>query len=161
MPAFPPTVILWVLGSVVRSATADEHKEDDTTTISTTTCGVWLAESTIPGAGLGMFAGIDYNPGDQITPGDLVVPYVDLAWHTDVEDEDVLGFLWNEYVPPHTPIQGILYIIVQWTKCITYTQRMGKKSHTISDNSVDFYTHSPHKVTLGIFPALIGWIKRE
>jgi hypothetical protein len=61
-------------------------------------CGVWFAESTIPGAGFGVFAGMDYKPGDQITPGDLVVPYLDMAWHNGVEDDDLLAFLWNEYV---------------------------------------------------------------
>lgn len=44
-----------------------------------------------------MFAGVDYAEGDQVTPGDLVVPYVDMPWHNGVHTDDELGFLWNEY----------------------------------------------------------------
>ena len=60
-------------------------------------CGVYFAPSTIPGAGFGMFAGVDYTRGDEVTPGDLVVPYVDMPWHNGVAMDDELGFLWNEY----------------------------------------------------------------
>lgn len=59
-------------------------------------CGVYFAPSTIPGAGFGMFAGIDFDEGDEVTPGDLVVPYHDMPWHNGVEEDDQLGFLWNE-----------------------------------------------------------------
>lgn len=65
---------------------------------SSHSCGVYFAPSTIPGAGFGMFAGTDYDPGDEVTPGDLVVPYVDMPWHNGVFEDDDLGFLWTEYV---------------------------------------------------------------
>jgi len=48
-----------------------------------------------------MFAGVDFRPGDIVTPGDLVVPYVDVPWHNGVYEDDELGFLWNEYVSPN------------------------------------------------------------
>lgn len=76
------------------AATATFDRQSEPT--SSSSCGVWFAESTIPGAGFGIFAGVDYSPGDQITPGDLVVPYLDLAWHNDAEDSDQLRFLWDE-----------------------------------------------------------------
>ena len=45
-------------------------------------CGVYLAPSTIPGAGMGMFAGNkEYQEGDIVTLGDLVVPVFELDWH--------------------------------------------------------------------------------
>ena len=45
-------------------------------------CGLYLAPSTIPGAGMGMFAGNkQYNIGDLVTAGDLVVPVFELDWH--------------------------------------------------------------------------------
>jgi hypothetical protein len=45
-------------------------------------CGVYLAESTIPGAGLGMYAGNrEYKYEDTITEGDLMVPIFELDWH--------------------------------------------------------------------------------
>lgn len=56
-------------------------------------CGVWLAKSTIPGAGLGMFAGKDFAKNEDLLPvGDVVVPLVDIDFH--------LGgglSLWDEY----------------------------------------------------------------
>ena len=45
-------------------------------------CGVYLAPSTIPGAGMGMFAGNkQYEKGDIVTEGDIVVPVFELDWH--------------------------------------------------------------------------------
>ena len=42
------------------------------------TCGVWFAKSTIPGAGLGMFAGRDFQQGQELlASGDVVTPIVD------------------------------------------------------------------------------------
>ena len=56
-------------------------------------CGVYFAESTIPGAGYGMFAGRDFREGEQVTDGDVVVPIIELSWHTGRED---WNFLWEE-----------------------------------------------------------------
>jgi hypothetical protein len=45
-------------------------------------CGIYLAESSIPGAGLGMFAGNrDYKEEEILTSGDLVVPVFEMPWH--------------------------------------------------------------------------------
>jgi hypothetical protein len=58
-------------------------------------CGIWLATSTIPGAGLGMFAGKDFNSGEEMTQsGDIVIPIVDFKFHQKGERYD---FLWDEY----------------------------------------------------------------
>lgn len=57
-------------------------------------CGVYLAESTIPNAGLGMFAGIQYNASDIITAGDLYVPAIEMQWHNGFGK---FNFLWDEY----------------------------------------------------------------
>ena len=46
-----------------------------------------------------MYAGVDYNEDDYVTPGDLVVPYLDMPWHNGVVEDDELRFLWSEYVP--------------------------------------------------------------
>jgi hypothetical protein len=57
-------------------------------------CGIWLAKSTIPGAGLGMFAGKHFDKGKSLLPlGDIVIPLVDMDIH---QDNDFL-FLWDEY----------------------------------------------------------------
>ena len=57
-------------------------------------CGIWLAKSTIPGAGLGMFAGRDFAKNEDLLPaGDVVIPLVDI----DVHHAGNSGFLWDEY----------------------------------------------------------------
>jgi hypothetical protein len=60
-------------------------------------CYMYWAPSTIPGAGLGVFAGSkSYEVGDQVTFGDLVIPIWDLDWHQ--EHYETRKFLWDEYV---------------------------------------------------------------
>jgi SET domain len=58
-------------------------------------CGVYIAKSTIPRAGLGLFAGKDFNKGDRVTWGDLIIPLIELNWNNDDED---FFWLWDEYV---------------------------------------------------------------
>lgn len=61
-------------------------------------CTLWIAPSTIPGAGLGLFAGKDFAEQDTVTPGDLTVPLLDMHWHNNaVESFDDNQFLWDEY----------------------------------------------------------------
>lgn len=58
-------------------------------------CGVWFARSTIPGAGLGMFAGRDFQHGqDLLASGDVVIPIIDIKIH---QLNTVDNFLWHEY----------------------------------------------------------------
>jgi hypothetical protein len=65
-------------------------------TLAAKECGVYLAPSTIPGAGLGMYAGNNaYEKGDMVTLGDVVVPVFEMDWHMGHESYD---FLWEEYV---------------------------------------------------------------
>lgn len=61
-------------------------------------CGVWLAPSTIEGAGLGMFAGTDYQTGEELIPGgDSVIAIVDLSHHNHFSRDLYGPFLWDEY----------------------------------------------------------------
>jgi hypothetical protein len=48
---------------------------------SNDTCGVWLAPSTLPGGGLGMFAGQSFSKNAVIDlgEGDVVVPMTDVT----------------------------------------------------------------------------------
>jgi hypothetical protein len=60
-------------------------------------CGLWLAPSTIQGAGLGMYAGVDFSKGDELLPGgDIVVAISDIAQH-NANKEHKGSFLWDEY----------------------------------------------------------------
>ena len=46
-------------------------------------------------AGLGIFTGIDLQPGENIAEPDIIIPLHDQLWHAG-EDLD-FWFLWNEY----------------------------------------------------------------
>jgi hypothetical protein len=41
-------------------------------------CDLYMAESTIPNAGLGIFTGVDRNEGDTVGDGDLCLPLIDI-----------------------------------------------------------------------------------
>ena len=78
-------------------ATAEDHdKNDDGTDTEADVCGLWFAKSSIPGAGLGMYAGRDFQKGNELLPsGDVVVPVVDIrSFHPN--DKKWI-FLWDEY----------------------------------------------------------------
>lgn len=77
------------------SATTTATKQNQNRRRRNDICGVYFAPSTIPGAGMGMFAGHDtYHPGDIVTESDLVIPTLELEWHNDHDD---FPFLWDEY----------------------------------------------------------------
>lgn len=61
-------------------------------------CGVYLAPSTIPGAGLGMYAGDKhYHVQDMVTFGDVVIPIFEYDWHITGGEFEETPFLWDEY----------------------------------------------------------------
>jgi len=41
-------------------------------------CDLYMAESTIPNAGLGIFSATERNPGDSVGYGDICIPILDL-----------------------------------------------------------------------------------
>lgn len=58
-------------------------------------CGLYLAPSTIPGAGFGMFAGSrKFRKGERMAPPDLMLSAYDLDWNSE---DDRFIFLWDEY----------------------------------------------------------------
>ena len=66
--------------------TEDSSCRATTATATTATCGLYLAESTIPGAGLGIFTGVEKWPGDAVGYGDVCIPMVDMYWHNPNND---------------------------------------------------------------------------
>jgi hypothetical protein len=59
-------------------------------------CGLWLAPSSLPGAGLGMFAGRDFAKDELLQEtGDVVIPIVDIMMHQ--RGRGKFNFLWDEY----------------------------------------------------------------
>jgi hypothetical protein len=67
-------------------------------------CGLWVAPSTIKGAGLGLFAGVDFKENQEfLRGGDLAVPIADFATHNAPKmglnvHHTKQSFLWNEYI---------------------------------------------------------------
>jgi hypothetical protein len=58
-------------------------------------CGLWLAPSSLPDTGLGMYAGRNYSQNEHLQDsGDMAIPIVDLRLHWDDPDA---SFLWDEY----------------------------------------------------------------
>lgn len=60
-----------VITAASASKIADENSE----------CGLFLALSTLPGAGMGIFSGFEKKPGDAIGSGDVCLPQLDLRYH--------------------------------------------------------------------------------
>jgi len=61
-------------------------------------CGIYLAPSSIPFAGLGMYAGNRSIALDEVvTDGDILIPIVERPWHIERSLND-RKFLWNEYI---------------------------------------------------------------
>ncbi|GKY90557.1 hypothetical protein MPSEU_000029400 [Mayamaea pseudoterrestris] len=60
-------------------------------------CGVWLAPSTIPGAGLGLYSGRPFKADEQLqATGDLTLSIIDLRLHNK-HNPNFDSFLWDEY----------------------------------------------------------------
>src|SRR3569623_150166 len=43
-------------------------------------CALYLAESTIPGAGMGIFTVEEKKTGDTIARGEICIPFIDMYW---------------------------------------------------------------------------------
>eukprot|EP00571_Detonula_confervacea_P007826 CAMPEP_0172326942 /NCGR_PEP_ID=MMETSP1058-20130122/58069_1 /TAXON_ID=83371 /ORGANISM="Detonula confervacea, Strain CCMP 353" /LENGTH=602 /DNA_ID=CAMNT_0013043851 /DNA_START=67 /DNA_END=1875 /DNA_ORIENTATION=- len=71
------------------------YSRGDGVTVEHPDCRLFIAESTIPNAGLGIFTGTDLQEGDAVAEPDIVVPLPDHEWHAS-EDTD-FWFLWNDY----------------------------------------------------------------
>jgi hypothetical protein len=56
-------------------------------------CGLYLAPSTIPNAGIGIFTAVDLNKGEVVGFGDVCIPVVDMYWHNN--DDDIEHPLFN------------------------------------------------------------------
>jgi hypothetical protein len=87
-----PRNVAWLVATWLKLAT-----NYGMAAVSSTKCGIYLAPSTIPGSGLGMFAGDHYfKEGTTVTGGDTVIPIVEQEWNHKL-DVDEPSFLWDEY----------------------------------------------------------------
>lgn len=78
---------------------AKDHQESSSSkTTADEQCGIWLAPSTIKGAGLGMFAGVDFDVGQEfLRGGDSVIVIADISEHNTNSLFKDDAFLWDEY----------------------------------------------------------------
>ena len=66
------------------SATENEDIQNCTAPLpppQTLDCGLYIAESTLPGAGLGVFTAYNRPKDSVVSNGDICVPFKDLYWH--------------------------------------------------------------------------------
>ena len=123
----PTTNHYSVLTAVSNSTNTRNHVETDQA--RNPQCGLYVAVSTIPGAGLGTFTGIGRKPGDILGQGDVIVPIYDVPYHlqalgetvSDRDDWDYLDptrdFVWHgidfgmqyETSHPNEYVSGISY----------------------------------------------------
>lgn len=75
------------ISSVSASASASTKEDSSTTTPDEEEyleCDLYIAESTIPHAGLGIFTAIEKQVGDVVGDGDVAFPMFELDWHNGV-----------------------------------------------------------------------------
>mmetsp|Transcript_41202 Transcript_41202/g.99257 ORF Transcript_41202/g.99257 Transcript_41202/m.99257 type:complete len:625 (-) Transcript_41202:93-1967(-) len=81
---------------------SDDSESGTCTTNENIECGVWVGLSTLPGTGIGMFAGQDFRKGDPLLDyGDHIIPIVDInSKFQNPKGErstEEVSFLWTEY----------------------------------------------------------------
>jgi hypothetical protein len=98
-------VALFCQNVTVGGGTLSEKAGAPTPSSNNDECGIYLAQSTIPNAGLGMFAGKDYKKNSKVTDGDIIVPLIEVDWNNDHDESWI--FLWDDYTWARTDIAGM------------------------------------------------------
>jgi hypothetical protein len=89
-----PNQIWDIVTSMVNGPTNNQNSVPSASSAAAAgACRSYLAPSTLPGAGLGMFAGRDFAEGDHVTTGDAVVPLLDVDWNSYGKNKN--NFLWG------------------------------------------------------------------
>jgi hypothetical protein len=60
-------------------------------------CDLYIAESTIPNSGLGIFAGVEKRVGESVGNGDVCFPLIELSWYNGVDANDADNDLFNPF----------------------------------------------------------------
>ncbi|KAL7566573.1 hypothetical protein ACA910_000640 [Epithemia clementina (nom. ined.)] len=61
------------------------NNANDTVASSGDGCKVYLAPSSIPGAGIGVFTAVDLKEGDIVGYGDVIIPIIDFLYHMSAD----------------------------------------------------------------------------
>lgn len=78
----------------------DNNNNNNNSTFDNNKCGIYLAPSSIPHAGLGMYVGHrNFSKGDTVTDGDIIIPIFEMDWHNKLKESQhkYEHFLWDEY----------------------------------------------------------------
>lgn len=85
----------------IAAVITDENKSNEEEEEEGPDCGLYLAPSSIPGAGLGMYAGRSaISKNHPVVPrggGDVIIPLIEMEWHTSYGTTEERHFLWDEY----------------------------------------------------------------
>lgn len=80
--------------SIEHQETVSVPENNTARSVDEISCGLWLAPSTLRGAGIGMFAGRVFKADEILQQsGEVVVPIVDLYYH---QHESTMSFHWDE-----------------------------------------------------------------
>ena len=65
-------------------------------------CEIYIAQSTIPNAGLGIFTAVEKQVGDTIGNGDVCFPLIEMDWHNDAyqivdDDDSIEGYYMEDF----------------------------------------------------------------
>ena len=78
------------LSSPDHAANSSGNEENDVDDENNDECGIYLAPSTIPGAGMGMFTTRSLHKGDHVGNGEVVIPLVELRFYSNEDNGDNL-----------------------------------------------------------------------
>jgi hypothetical protein len=96
---FPTRTTTGSTSTIFANAAAATQATVDDGSSSSIECGVYLAPSSIPFAGLGMYAGNrSISRNEMVTYEDILIPIVERSWHIERRLSDERNFLWDEYV---------------------------------------------------------------
>ena len=84
-------VVVCIEGNTESSCSLDK---DGSCLAANTECSLYIAKSSIPNAGLGIYAGKDYQKGDTI-PGDLCIPIIDSTFHSRAKYNPYHDYTWD------------------------------------------------------------------
>ncbi|CAJ1958204.1 unnamed protein product [Cylindrotheca closterium] len=93
--------VLALLPNVTLCASVKENGDDSSSEKEDNSkCGLFLAPSSIPNSGLGMFAGHGgISENATIGDGDVIIPFFEMEFHNQLKSKKHRNdFLWDEYV---------------------------------------------------------------
>ncbi|KAL3801644.1 hypothetical protein HJC23_013149 [Cyclotella cryptica] len=90
--------IPWIARFLSHMLASSRSEELEDKLRSTETCRLFMAPSTIPNAGIGVFTAVDMQEGGSLGYPDLAIPVTDLDWHNGGSRQGGdYHWLWKDY----------------------------------------------------------------